>query len=51
MLLAVYAILATDAAPRNALGIAEERQTLAYLAGLAATAFGIANRPPRANLG
>lgn len=50
-ILTVYAITATDNAPRNALGLAEERHTALYLCGLMATAFGLANRPPRANLG
>lgn len=49
--LAAYAVVATDAAPRNPLGIAEERHTGLYLAGLLALAFGVANRPPPANLG
>jgi len=50
-ILAVYAITATANAPRNPLGVAEESHTGLYLAGLLATAFGLANRPPRANLG
>lgn len=48
---AAYAVIATGAAPRNPLGIAEERHTVLYLAGLLALAFGVANRPPPANLG
>ncbi len=48
---AIHAITATGNSPRNALGLAEERHTALYLSGLMATAFGLANRPPRANLG
>lgn len=51
VVLTAFAIMATDNAPRNPLGIAEERHTALHLAGLMATAFGLANRPPRANLG
>lgn len=49
--IAAYAIIATGEAPRNALGIAEERHNALYLAGSLALAFGVANRPPPANLG
>lgn len=47
----IYAVQATAAAPRNALGMAEERHVALHLAGLLTLAFGIANRPPPRNLG
>lgn len=51
LVLALHAITATHASPRNALGMAEDRQYPLLLAGLLLIAFGLANRPPRANLG
>jgi hypothetical protein len=47
----IYAIQATDASPRDPLGIAEERHGALNLLGLLVMSFGIANRPPRLNLG
>jgi peptidoglycan/LPS O-acetylase OafA/YrhL len=50
-LLVAFAIAATHAGEPNPLGMREERHTPAYLGGLLLVAFGLANRPPRANLG
>ena len=47
----VYTIYATGASPRNPLGVAEERHGALNVLGLLVMSFGIANRPPRPNLG